>query len=110
MLMAVYFEIGDIHIQVSAIEKEVTVRHEDFEELAANTSFCTAWQSHEVEETSLENQIIKVVSTYKAHNDMEEEDAVYVGVWFRTPPSEPLEIDWTPIFKPELEILQGGKK
>ena len=107
--MAFHFEIGNPHIQVSALPIEVQTQYKNFEDLADNTSFCTAWQSHEIEETSLENQIIKVVCAYREHNGMSEEDAVYVGVWFETPIPEPI-IDFIPTFKPELEVLQGGKK
>ena len=62
-----------------------------------------------LEKKDLTAQLANVVQTYRDHNELEPHVPLQVGVWFETPIAEPI-VDWTPFFKPELKVLQGGKQ
>ena len=102
-------EIGNIHIQVSITPEDVVCKETNFEILGQVTEYCLAWKSDVLEKKDLTAQLANVVQTYRDHNELEPHVPLQVGVWFETPIAEPI-VNWTPFFKPELEVLQGGKQ
>ena len=81
----------------------------NFEILGQVTEYCLAWKSDVLEKKDLTAQLANVVQTYRDHNELEPHVPLQVGVWFETPIAEPI-VNWTTFFKPELEVLQGGKQ